>query len=404
MSTDGNCSALLAGGILLVNGCNLHADTNPLTSKNATVLSTKIDNVTMSSSGGVEIMQKFYGCDTLGSLSIGNLSSCVYVGGSIGASGGTVSVTGGTRSVPVYIASAISRNLTITTSSGAGVFVVNHGIGQTVLVTTTVDQVSVRGDFADITFSGTPGSAGNRLFHGSGTSMDFTGPGRCDYTNTLTGAGRRCTLRGDHIGGELSMIKWAGPAIKYVACSHSIITAVVGDQGAGSQAYSFDSSSNNNLLVLGGSHSAGFTTPSTDAGARNRVITELSDTLVASLIISGALAGPPGEPGSDGEDGPAGPPGAAGPAGAAGPPGSGAQGSPGPPGEDGADGEQGPPGPGSDPPVYQSYAPVFVQSSVVSTTVNAARYRQHGKHVDGSVDMTPAAAGSAGVIDRKSVV
>lgn len=70
------------------------------------------------------------------------------------------------------------------------------------------------------------------------------------------------------------------PAVKFVSATHCKVATGINSTVTGAQAYSFDAASHNNLLTLGGSHAANYTVASTDAGYYNRVITELSDTLL----------------------------------------------------------------------------------------------------------------------------
>lgn len=216
----------------------------------------------------------------------------------------------------------------------------NSGIGQ------------VFGTYRGISWSGTA----SKVFNGRVQTgpVDITGPIQLQMDAVLDAA-QQITLRGSGVQGFLNVSGNAAPLVKFINVDYS--TLFLNVRGA-SQPITLDSASTGNIVVLGGTDdTSSFPTAYTDAGTRNRIITNRTDSVVTSavtLAVNTVLSSmpPAGQDGEDGEPGPAGPPGAAGAAGATGSTGSagstGAQGpagNPGPPGVDGEDGSDGAPGP-----------------------------------------------------------
>ena len=187
---------------------------------------------------------------------------------------------------------------------------------------------------------------------GAAPVLDFTGPGqvKAHIGTTITD---RVTLRGFDVHADLIMASGSGAAagiLGLVACNDSLILGSYTGGSPGSIAYNIDVASTRNILILTGTNT-GFTGAgvSVNAGANNRILTEVSDTYVTAALA--ASAGRQGMPGLDGEDGLDGMPGLPGAPGAAGT--AGAQGAAGQSGavaaaidgEDGIDGFPGPPGP-----------------------------------------------------------
>lgn len=320
------------GGCVMVR-CELGADITSiniggLTGQSALLFDCNIlGNLTVSGSIGTQVTHKFVGCITNANITVTTNGVLKWYGGAIEQ--GTLTVSSAAGASAIVDAGKIAAVSCSATSQCS--FSTPQGGNCT--VSSTGAQVDVFGAWLAVTFSGTPTSP--RSFKGSCQSLDFTGPGQVHAEVTKLITGDRVTLRGASISAQLAITAYTNPALKLIGCTDSVIQVDVKDQGAGSQAYTIDSASARCVILLGGSKGAGFTTASTNAGDRIRIITETDDTLIQQLSTSGVLRGLDGRDGEDGLDGfPT--PGPKGDQGIQGIPGQ-----QGPPGLDGEDGEPG---------------------------------------------------------------
>lgn len=227
-----------------------------------------IGSLNMSSSGGVEINRTLYSCIQQGACTIGNLCTATILGGEIRNS---LSIGGGTNSTGVFVACALKGGTcTISHSFNAPVIVHNIGASNNVnLAVTSVLNVSVWGGFSDVSYTGVP-SVG-RAFDGSGSNIDFTGPGQLKYTNSSGSFGNRVRLRGSGVSAFIQVN--LGVAINGLALLDSLIVC----DFAIASTFSLDASSQRNLVVMAGTGVGGWG-GSTDSGTGNRIITEASDS------------------------------------------------------------------------------------------------------------------------------
>lgn len=168
-------------------------------------------------------------------------------------------------------------------------------------------DTEVHGHFSSITCSGNTNGKVRRIVGQCAGQTDVTGPCNIDIEQATA----HVTIRGAGVNGRVRVNPLTNnPALNYLAATHSHIDAHIGYGGSGGQAYAFDSSSHNNLLVLGGTNNLISPTVSTDAGTANRVITELGDymggILVNPLRPRNLRPAPPAEDGEEGEQGPPG--------------------------------------------------------------------------------------------------
>lgn len=334
---DGSSHQITSVCSLVLNDCNIGAGTSTISDRNLTAYSTQFAAVLAQSSGGLGITQLFYSCNAQEGVAAGNLASVVWSGGEVGAAGGgSIQVTG-TGKMMFSGVVAPGTQCTVSTTTTTPVIIANTGgAAGTVAVSTTTAQVSVFGDWSAVSFTGTPTTA--RSFVGSCLSLDFTGPGRVNVQNTFNDSNHGVTLRGDGVHANIHL--HAG-SLQCKALTNSYMSCVVPSGTGGS--ISLDTSSHNNVLILDGSHGTSFG-GITNSGTLNRILTEDTDSLIASTILtlinSGAFSWDGnGREGPEGEMGPPGPPGDRGVTGAAGAPGT-----PGPQGPPGLDGEDGIPG------------------------------------------------------------
>lgn len=255
------------------------------------------------------------------------------------------------------LAESISTPATINvTATGKGTIDQQSDLIGSTTVDAGAGDLTLLGAFGGVTINGNTNNKNRSLTATIAGPTDITGPCKINIEIKQSGS-VPLKLRGAGIEGSIHIgsNSFLSPCLQFLSCTHSAIIADIGGLVTGSQAYTFDTGSTNNLLVLGGSHQANVTSASTDAGTNNRVITELSDSLVSTVTttiiqqLKNSSAGPPGDDGEDGMDGapgPAGPKGTTGGTGPTGPRGTqGLQGPPGDDGEDGLDGLGGPVGP-----------------------------------------------------------
>lgn len=276
-------SLLQAGGIATVVGCVLNssplptkiADTIAISDRNATASDTLFNNdISVSSSGGVSITHKFFNCRTPNKLGIGTLVSVTWVGGEIGTAsqGATgLSIFGTTNSA--WISAAIFGGVDIS-GTGPNPLVVNNTgqLGGNVNVTATVPVVIVTGDWSGVTFSGV--AAALRRFQGSGTSIDFTGPGQLVYAAHGSGGSSATNLRGTGIHAIVSVESGQGIHGIGLIDSQLLVDFAI------AASFTLDAASTRCLCVLSGTHQVGWA-GTTDSGASNRIITETDDTFIS---------------------------------------------------------------------------------------------------------------------------
>lgn len=284
LSFGGITSAIQNGGVMHMDNCDINSPINPTavniftsTFRNCRFSS----SVFLQSSGSTNAT--FIGCDILGHLDISTGVVCRFIGGSIGRTGGS-NITIHNSGVGI-ISGDLYSNLIISTSATQACVVHNTGgVGAGVTVSATAPQVAVTGDWADVTFSGTPAATSPRRFSGSCESLDFAGPGKVDVQNTLQNFSRKVTLRGNGIHASLHMAQ--GP-ISCVGVTNSRIDAQMTGAGGG---FTLDVASANNLVTLSG-HNGGTFGGITNSGTNNRIITEDTDSYLVPLTNSHIFVG-----------------------------------------------------------------------------------------------------------------
>jgi hypothetical protein len=139
-------------------------------------------------------------------------------------------------------------------------------------------NVTCRGHFANIVAVGTSSKVTSIEGRSDG-GIDVTGPADFDLSGGQMSIA--VIVRGTGVQGKCSRVT-AGAVITYIQfiaaieCALDVRLTPIGS--AGGKAYSFDASSHNNILRIIGSRNAAYTTPSTDLGTLNRVITEAGDS------------------------------------------------------------------------------------------------------------------------------
>lgn len=168
-------------------------------------------------------------------------------------------------------------------------------------------NVTVKGNgYSGVTFGGL-GTLGTAHFDidgiagAAGSGVDISGPAEIRIHGILPGAtaANNITLRGTGIRADFVTICTPNNGfvvLNLVGLTDSIVT-IANDThgGASGQCYAFDAACTRNILILGGLNNS-YANPSTDAGTKNRVITEDTDTLLtraAALspsILNGEVA------------------------------------------------------------------------------------------------------------------
>lgn len=300
-----------------------------------------IGNYAIASSAGIGVTHKAFGCRSTQGVFIGALANLVWVGGEIGSGGSaTLSVFGSSSSL--VVSAAVYANVDISATSAGNCIIDNTGTtGGNVSVSATAPSVAITGEWSSVTFSGV--AAALRRFDGSSDHMDFTGPGQVRTVNKSSSFGNKVILRGSFVDAHIAMK--VGIGLQAIGLIDAFVQC---DFSAAGQSYSFDAACSRIVAVLTGTNQVGFGAK-TNLGNKVRIITEDTDSLLTSIINSGALNGAPGQDGEPGERGDTGEPGPAGAPGTPGTPGTpgatGATGAPGTPGAAGASGPMGPPGP-----------------------------------------------------------
>lgn len=242
--------------------------------------------MTASGSIGVGLVATFFDCHFKGGLTVtSQLSLKVYGGDCAGITIATTSTNSQT------IISDLS-NGGVTISSGGSVYVQNTATAGGPVAVNGLNAngtCMIIGAYSGVSFNiAVPAtSASKQSFYGS-----------CDSLLVNGGVSAHCSIGTAFVSGRLQVQggwnqivvqfnKFTVPACKFVGATHSQVHAAMSDVGAGSQAYTFDAASNHNLLIISGMNAANFTTPSTDAGSHNRVITEDFDSYVVSPPATG---------------------------------------------------------------------------------------------------------------------
>lgn len=281
---------VVGGGSIIVVDCWFGSNITSLHASVAGSGGTAIDctftgPMNFVSGGGIGLTDRFFNCNFQSTINIGNLFSVFISGGSIS---GTVTV-GNCTSCEIYAAGV--WNLTVSTNTGNAMFNNLGGGFQGNVSCTATSGIELNGNWGDVVMSGVP--TGQRIFRGSGLSLDITGPAQVDAMSTAANFGRHVILRGDSLRANLGM--FAG-RIECVALTNSLITATFFDTGSGW--YTFDNSTHNNVFIFGGTHSVGFiqANVSVGTGVFNRVITEDLDSLLSSAaalspsLLNGEIA------------------------------------------------------------------------------------------------------------------
>lgn len=249
----------------------------------------------ISASGSIAVGQtaNFYNCIFNANLDLGagnNLTRCQVYGGKIVGNLTTWGTTGTSCYISVDECGAATLGAT-------GVFHATNGASVNV---TTSQNMHVTGNFSTLTMAaaqytnigGSPFTA-NHTFKGttSGT-CDFTGPGRLDTITGVPFSGNQVILRGDNVHADIMAFEFTIPAVNCIGLKHSQIRLTLEDQGDGTKPYAFDAASHNNILIMAGGaecqfKTGTFITPGTDAGTKNRVITEITDSYILSPPAGG---------------------------------------------------------------------------------------------------------------------
>lgn len=152
---------------------------------------------------------------------------------------------------------------------------------------TSPSAYEIRGDWGEIVVDGTPGASG--LIAATVITADIKGPALLDLGVTAA-----VTLRGERVIGSITQhAVIGGDLVTLVAadrCNLHIATNNTGG-GAGPRPYVIDASSDYNMLALTGGPT--WTTPGSNAGSNNRILTENSDTVAAAGVTAHEAAGDP---------------------------------------------------------------------------------------------------------------